>query len=313
VTRLSDVDTDFNYQGEYQGEVMNARGLCRCLGLQIVARGSGKFIAVAYPGGLPGTGWDRQHKTELAGSQQHGELRLSAPGWDIAVDGTRVQVESEYGKGALRKVRRQSATLGLPPHPRAIVLYDGTSTASFRGGKINEEGLLEKGTEFNRAFRDFTMHIEFRLPYMPDARGQGRSNSGVYLQSRYEVQVLDSFGLGGAANECGSLYRYRRPDINMCLPPLAWQTYDITFRSPEFDSQGHKIRHARLTVHHNGVIVHNDVQVERKTGAGRTETTELLPIKLQDHGNPVHFRNIWLVELDKARDVRPVCCCQGAP
>ena len=143
------------------------------------------------------------------------------------------------------------------------------------------------------------MHAEFRLPYMPHARGQNRSNSGFYLLSSYEVQVLDSFGLEGIKNECGALYRYKQPDINMCLPPLQWQTYDITFRSPTFDAAGNKLCNARITVLHNGVAVHNNFEVERKTGAGKPESPAPRPIKLQDHSNPVRYRNIWLIDLDR--------------
>ena len=106
--------------------------------------------------------------------------------------------------------------------------------------------------------------------------------------------MLDSFGLDGKDNECGGIYTVKKPDVNMCFPPLSWQTYDITFWSPRFDADGNKIQDAQLTVLHNGVIVHDRVRVERKTGAGRPETSELLPIKLQDHGNPVSYRNIWV-------------------
>ncbi len=141
------------------------------------------------------------------------------------------------------------------------------------------------------------MHIEFLVPYMPSARGQGRGNSGVYLQSRYEVQILDSFGLEGAFNECGALYRQRAPDLNMAFPPLSWQTYDITFHAPVFDVCGNKCRFGRLTVLHNGVAVQNDIRIQTKTGAGQPEGPSVLPIKLQNHGNPVQFRNIWLMKL----------------
>jgi hypothetical protein len=161
------------------------------------------------------------------------------------------------------------------------------------------------GTQLKHAHRDYRMHAEFRLPYMPHARGQGRVNSGVYLQSRYEVQIFDSFGLEGHNNECGGLYRYRRPDVNMCFPPLAWQSYDIEFRAPRFDSQGNKYRHARITVWHNGVIVHNHVAVTNKKGGGSQEGPDPLPIKLQDHGNPVVFRNIWMVDYDGGAAAMP--------
>jgi hypothetical protein len=118
----------------------------------------------------------------------------------------------------------------------------------------------------------------------------------VYIQQRYEVQILDSFGLEGIENECGGLYRQTRPDLNMCLPPLAWQTYDIWFTPPQFAEDGKtKTANAHITVLHNGVAIHRHREVTAKTGGGKAEGPDPLPINLQDHGNPVMFRNIWLV------------------
>jgi hypothetical protein len=185
------------------------------------------------------------------------------------------------------------------------VLFDGTNTDEFHNGRITEDGLLMEGADFKRTFTDFTLHLEFRLPYMPAARGQKRGNSGVYLQSRYEVQVLDSFGLDGAFNECAALYRYQPPRINMCLPPLQWQTYDITFLSPRFNDNGDKTCNARLTVVHNGVNVHDCFDVEHKTGAGRPESPDPYPIRLQNHSDPVRFRNIWIVDHSPASATGP--------
>ena len=133
---------------------------------------------------------------------------------------------------------------------------------------------------------------------MPSAAGQGRGNSGVYVQRRYEVQVLDSFGLDGVENECGALYRQKAPDVNMCLPPLSWQTYDIWFTAARFDAEGNKIANARITLLHNGVPVQNDYEITGKTGAGKPEGPEPFPILLQNHGNPVQYRNIWLVVVE---------------
>jgi hypothetical protein len=135
------------------------------------------------------------------------------------------------------------------------------------------------------------------LPYQPYDRGQGRGNSGIYLQGRYEVQMLDSFGLEGKDNECGGIYEIRDPDLNMCFPPLQWQTYDIEFRQAEFDQRGKKTAPAQLTVRHNGVLIHKDVEVPRTTRAAPVgqEGPSHEFIHLQDHGNPVRYRNIWVV------------------
>jgi hypothetical protein len=148
-----------------------------------------------------------------------------------------------------------------------------------------------------RKFEDFELHIEFRTPFMPDARGQGRGNSGVYLQGRYEVQVLDSYGLEGKDNECGGIYKVGAPLVNMCLPPLQWQTYDIMFRAPRFNAGGTKAEDAVITVVHNGVTIHDRRRIPGPTGGALDgKVAEPGGIYLQDHGNPAQFRNIWLVE-----------------
>ena len=152
-----------------------------------------------------------------------------------------------------------------------------------------------------RDFTDFKMHIEFKTPQMPpNVRGQGRGNSGVYIQRRYEVQILDSYGLPLKNNECGSIYKFKAPDKNVCKKPGEWQSYDITFHAARFEGQGRdakKIKNARITIVHNGVLIHDNVEVPNKTGAGRPEGPEPGPILLQDHGNEVCFRNIWIVPL----------------
>jgi hypothetical protein len=148
------------------------------------------------------------------------------------------------------------------------------------------------------AFGDQRMHLEFRLPYMPGAFGQARANSGVYLQGRYELQVLDSYGLEGEDNECGGIYQIARPRVNMCAPPLQWQTYDIEFFQAKRDAGGKKTANARITIRHNGVLIHENLELPRVTG-GAVDDQEGVPagLKLQDHGNPVQFRNIWIERL----------------
>ncbi len=298
----ANVDEDFPFQGEYQGLVLPDDGLGKCVyrkvGIQVVALGGGEFDAVQYEFGLPGAGWDTREKRKLHGTRIGDTLNLYGDGIMAEVHGSHLLLKSDrgYNLGRFPRVVRTSPTLGMQPPSNPIVLFDGSHADEFHNGKVTEDGLLMEGADFRRTFTDFRLHIEFRLPYMPYARGQKRGNSGVYLQSRYEVQVLDSFGLDGAFNECAALYRYQPPKINMCLPPLQWQTYDITFRSPRFDSEEKKIQNGRLTVCHNGVAVQDNFEFERKTGAGRPESPHPYPIRLQNHSDPVRFRNIWVVD-----------------
>jgi hypothetical protein len=307
---------DFADQGEYAGHLFLRHGggwASQPFGLQVAAQGDGQFIGTLYRGGLPGAGWDRSQRWTLAGARTAAGVELHADGTYVTVSsgGAKLASSSRQWVGELRRLERSSPTLGLHPPAGAVVLFDGRDTSRLRKARVTPQGLLCEGAEFDTPCRDFSMHLEFLLPFMPQARGQGRANSGVYVQSRYEIQVLDSFALEGIENECGALYRQRRPDINMCSPPLMWQTYDLDFTSPRFDAQGAKLQNARLTVRHNGTLIHNNVEVISKTGAGAAEGAKLLPTKLQDHGNPVRFRNIWLV--DRARVTQLVDASPSVP
>src|SRR5206468_5136813 len=123
--------------------------------------------------------------------------------------------------GRLVKMERRSPTMGLRPPINATILFDGRSTDQFQpGAKVTPDGLLMAGVMTKMPVDAFHLHLEFRTPFMPTATGQARGNSGVYIQRRYEVQILDSFGLEGAFNEAGALYRQTPPDLNMALPPL---------------------------------------------------------------------------------------------
>jgi hypothetical protein len=143
----------------------------------------------------------------------------------------------------------------------------------------------------------FKLHVEFRVPYMPTAKGQGRGNSGVYVQGRYEVQILDSYALKSKNNDCGAIYEVAAPLVNACKAPTVWQSYDIEFHAPQCEG-GKKVEPARMTVWQNGIKIHDNVKIpvdNTRAGLGGDPCTPG-PIMLQDHGNPVQFRNIWLVQ-----------------
>ena len=145
--------------------------------------------------------------------------------------------------------------------------------------------------------RPYTLHMEFMLSFMPNATGQARSNSGVYLQEEYECQVLDSFGLEGENNECAGFYQQLKPIVNACFPPLTWQTYDFDVTPAKFNDKGEKIANAVITVKHNGILVHDKAELAHETPGGKTEKTEAGEARgvfLQGHGNKVQYRNIWI-------------------
>jgi hypothetical protein len=198
-----------------------------------------------------------------------------------------------------------------PPPAGAVVLFDGKSLDAWvsthgdpaprwklvGGGAVQVEG---GGIKTRRSFGGHVrLHVEFRVPYLPKAKGQGRGNSGVYLQGRYEVQILDSYGLDSQDNDCGGIYKVAKPLVNACKAPTVWQSYDIDFHAPVFEN-GKKVKPARITVLQNGVPIHKDVDIpldNTVAGLGGDPSTPG-PIMLQDHGNPVQYRNIWLQQLD---------------
>jgi hypothetical protein len=277
-----------------QGEYSNDWG-----GAQVIALGNGRFRLVIYQGGLPGAGWNGEARPPVEGKRDGDKIVFSnsETGFKHEVAGGELTTTSNTGDVyTMKKITRTSPTLGAKPPPGAVVLFDGTSEEAWAGGHMDARGFLQAGTLSKRSFTNFSLHVEFLTPFKPLGRGQDRGNSGVYLQDRYEIQVLDSFGLKGEDNECGGFYAAAKPQVNMCFPPLTWQTYDVEFEAAKFDASGKKTRNAIATVKHNGVVIHDKLELKVASGGGRNENAKGGPIQLQGHGNPVFYRNIWVVE-----------------
>ena len=304
----------FLVQGEYLGRTEAGSPL----GAQVIALGDGWLHVVVYFGGLPGAGWDEKHRILMEGellevtNGPRGKVVLKPvegkrkymsgkptefiptrdfppPGhkpWIGSIDGDLLSGKTDGGKTySLKKTVRRSPTLGAKPPKGAVVLFDGSNLDHWNGGRI-EDGVLHtdaKDVTSKPRFKAYSIHVEFMTPFRPKARGQGRGNSGFYQTNGWEVQVLDSFGLEGLKNECGALYGKAAPRINMCLPPLTWQTYDVDLVAAD-DEDGKSS--ATLTVRHNGVVIHD--KVPTKLGGGN--------FKLQGHGNLLQYRNIWVID-----------------
>jgi len=270
-------------------------------GAKVVGQGGGAYKVILTAGSGPAI--------EMTGKLESGKVALTGSGGEsgtIADKKLSVTVGDKKYELAYTVVR--PTMLGEKPPAGAIVLLP------FVEGKkpsldawdpptwtVLDDGSMQvsKGDiRTKQEFGDFKLHLEFWLPYEPAGRGQGRGNSGVYLADRYEIQVLDSFGLPPKDNECAAVYTQVAPKVNACLPPGCWQTYDITFHAPRFDADGKKIKDAVVTVVQNGVTVQDQTVIKGPTGSAKSKPeVKKAPFHLQDHQHKVQYRNIWLVEL----------------
>lgn len=290
-------DPDFAVQGEYRSADAGT-----AMGAQVVALGSGSFDVYILDGGLPGAGWEPGKSRTLLKGGRKGSLIDCADESGKATatieNGLLSLTSADGAKHQLPRIGRHSPTLGAKPPDGAVVLFEGTSADHWEKGRI-EGGHLLAGCTSKKHFGDYTLHLEFRAPYKPSAQGQQRGNSGIYHSGRWETQILDSFGLDGKDNECGGIYSISKPRLNMCLPPLVWQTYDVGFTAAKFDASGKRAAWPRITVRLNGVLVHEDLELSKDFTTSAPITKPLDgpegPVFLQDHDNPVVFRNIWIV------------------
>ena len=304
------------YSGDWEGVMEEGPDRTR-VSAQVIGRGGENYLVKLYAG------------TETTGAPV-ARLEATISGGSIRMQGQTSEGDNMTAKGSISELRLEastpsprpktfrlnrvvnpSPTMGAEPPEDAVVLFDGTDTDmwSHPNGqecrwKLTDEDAMQvaPGTGSvvsTKKFTDQKIHIEFATPYMPDARGQDRGNSGIYVQGLYEVQVLDSYGLEPQNNRAGGIYSVSAPRVNACGPPGYWQTYDIEFHAPRFNEEGKKVRDARMTVWHNGVKVHDNRRVPNPTTAHMDrDIHEPGPLYLQDHGAPVRYRNIWVQELN---------------
>ncbi|KAA1257764.1 hypothetical protein LF1_02540 [Rubripirellula obstinata] len=308
-------DTSYWLLGEFIGEVKESgddperKGMR--MGLQLRPVGSTDFDAQMFEGGLPGEGesfadeptqdpiGSPRDPMRLVGRRSGKLLVLSGGPFAIFVDAAGCTLIDPAGKtlGRLDRVSRASASLGAKPPAGAITLFgDDGDTSMLVDATVASDGTLKQGFAIKPMVQDFDLHAEFRTPYMPNKDDQQRGNSGIYIHGRYEMQILDSFAQSPAFNHLGAIYKAKAPDINMALPPLSWQTYDVRFTAARYNADGSKYIDARVTSWVNGVMVQNDVALAGPTGHGKDEQPLLLPIQLQDHNDEVRFRNLWIID-----------------
>lgn len=312
---FSYADDDDGIMGNYQGAFTSPGAAGKTVRAQIVAYGKGNYTLVLFLGDEKG----EFSRDEIRSHVKKGQLSFSKPirvapwGGNFTLT---TQAAEETLTGTLSPGKKTSAeplsfelkrvfleppTRGMAPPEGARALFDGSNLDQWerhpRVWNIQDDGGMQVCGSSLKTLENFgsgLYHVEFMTPFTPEKRGQARGNSGVYLLGVYEIQVLDSFGLPPADNHCGGLYSLATPGTDALLPPLQWQTYDITFEAAEFDDAGNKTKNARLHVLHNGIVIHNNIELPGPTPGGISDQESASgPLLLQDHRDPVRFRNIW--------------------
>ncbi len=319
---------DLSLMGDYQGEWTDAPkghyfNINKPLAAQVINVRVGEYRVQFFQE------LDRRADPylETVGKLEGEVIRFEDKGWKGTVTRDGLSGKSGPGHGSaegvnfqLKRVVRSSPTLGAKPPAGAVVLFDGKNFDAWEHAdrrpvtwhlldqgwmevesflwKDNREKKLGGDIQTKEKFGDCKIHVEFRYPVEAGKSGQGRGNSGLFLQQDYEVQILNSYGLQGWWNECGALYKTSPPKVNAARPPMDWQTYDVEYKASVWKGD-EMISAPRIEVRLNGVTIHHDEEIRHAT-AHAFATRLIRPkgdgsIRLQDHGNAMQFRNIWVV------------------
>lgn len=303
-----------NWEGDWSDSNSGASGE---LTAKIIARGKGMykglFLATVegqeFPLEFPLKG-ATEKSSEFSGKinlgeERGGEAEFKFEIEDGELEGT-IKNDAVDVKIDMERTYNKPESIGAKPPEGAVVLFDGKSAEKFTQGdgkpakwEVVDGALRIKpgsGSIVSKdKFDNQQLHIEFRTPFLPLMRGQGRGNSGVYVGGNFEIQVLDSFGEEPKDNEAGGIYKVSVPKENASLPPGEWQAYDITYFAPKTDASGKVTEPGEITVVYNGTPIHEKLAVTGPTAGGiGTDIGKPNPLMLQDHGNLVEFRNIWI-------------------
>ena len=298
ITDPADVNPEYDVIGEYVGDITTNNDEHFRLGLQIAYSGPKVFMLRVFTGGLPGDGYDdRPSVRRGAGRFENGSLTIpTKPGPVVFMfkDGQiNVVLKSEL-IGWARKHDRISPAVGRPPPEGAESLFDGSSLEQLSGGELLEGGLLKGQFSSKSLFQDHSIHLEFRLPYIPDSGPKMRGMNRLMIQGRYELQIRDSLALSPVKDTCGYIVGAKNPLVNMSYPPLSWQALDVDFRAARFDAAGTLIEPARATVFLNGGMIYEDEQLPEASPLGLDAGPEPGPLVVSGDGCPVVYRNIWI-------------------
>ncbi len=324
----TDVWTADPIMGDYEGSwTQGAKGRPREMVAQVIPRGEGRYRINLLPE------FDMRCPPYAAvDAQTEGKAVVFENGsWSGRIERGiltgKGPINDKQGMFELKKTTRPSPRLGAPPPDGAIVLFDGSGFDHWTGiensGELKDvtwklvNGAMEVAPTLadhgfatsiatKQPYRDYHLHLEFRLPLFANVIGQSRSNSGIIFEdySFHELQVLDSYGLPGYYDECGGIYKVSGPQANMCRPPQQWQSYDIEYHAPRYADDGALLQAGSITVNHNGTLVQTALELPDRPYALRQRQEKpnsrtVGRIKLQNHGDPVQYRNIWLKELSK--------------